>query len=230
MEPVKIVKPGDAATGHHGSAPARPGSPPAPRAAVFRHPQPELAAIASGGPIRLRALRESDLDAIISACQDPLSQRWTSLPESYSRGDAEFYVRQYSRGRWTRGEGAVFAVTGPDDAFAGSMDLRLSPTDPELADVGYLTAPAFRGRGYAPAALRAVCEWGFDALGLTRIEWRAFVGNKASRRVAEKAGFTVEGVAHAAVTHRGAKLDEWVGALLAADRSGAKADGTREPR
>lgn len=229
MEPAKIIESGEA-SGRHGSAPTQPGAPTARRAAVFGRPQPELAAVASGRPIRLRPLRESDLDAIISACQDPLSQRWTSLPESYSRSDAEFYVGPYARGRWTRGEGAVFAVTGPDDVFAGSMDLRLSPTDPGLADVGYLTAPAFRGRGYAPAALRAVCEWGFETLGLTRIEWRAFVGNEASRRVAEKAGFTIEGVARAAVIRRGAKLDEWVGALLAADLSGAKADRTRQPR
>ena len=40
----------------------------------------------------------------------------------------------------------------------------------------------------------AVCRWGFGALGLARVDWFAEVGNAGSRRVAEKAGFTIEGV------------------------------------
>ena len=38
-----------------------------------------------------------------------------------------------------------------------------------------------------------MCRWGFRERGLQRIEWLAFVGNEASRRVAEKAGFRSEG-------------------------------------
>jgi RimJ/RimL family protein N-acetyltransferase len=94
------------------------------------------------------------------------------------------------------------------------MELRISRTDPLVGDVGFLVAPQARGRGYASAALAALCGWGFTALGLARIEWRAYVGNDASRRVAEKAGFVFEGTARRAVSHRGQRVDAWVGALV----------------
>jgi hypothetical protein len=53
-----------------------------------------------------------------------------------------------------------------------------------------------------------------DELGLGRIEWWANVGNYASRRVAEKAGFTMEGTARARLLHRGVRVDGWSAGLL----------------
>ncbi|WP_460808456.1 GNAT family N-acetyltransferase [Micromonospora zhanjiangensis] len=91
------------------------------------------------------------------------------------------------------------------------------PVDPTVADVGFLTTPAYRGRGYLPAALGALAAWAFTSLGLARIEWRANVGNHASRRAAEKAGFVFEGTARHAVAHRGKRVDAWVAALLPDD-------------
>ena len=42
--------------------------------------------------------------------------------------------------------------------------------------------------------MRLICAWGFTTLGLERIELQAAVGNPASQRVAERAGFTREAV------------------------------------
>jgi RimJ/RimL family protein N-acetyltransferase len=42
-------------------------------------------------------------------------------------------------------------------------------------------------------AVREVCRWGFEELGLARIEWIAAAGNEASWRVVRKLGFTLEG-------------------------------------
>ena len=58
---------------------------------------------------------------------------------------------------------------------------------------------------------------GFAELGLRRIEWRAEVGNDASRRVAEKAGFTVEGLLRQALLTDGERRDCWVGSLVKGD-------------
>lgn len=77
-----------------------------------------------------------------------------------------------------------------------------------------------RRRAVATAALAAMTGWGFTAVGLTRIEWRANAGNTASRRVAEKAGFRFEGTARAALNHRGKRVDAWVGAVLSTDAPG----------
>ena len=53
--------------------------------------------------------------------------------------------------------------------------------------------------------------------GKSRIGWRAYLGNEASRRVAEKAGFTIEGVGRGVCVQRGQRRDAWLGALLAGD-------------
>jgi len=188
------------------------------RASTFGSAQPRLTALtAHGATVTLRAPETRDLDAIVAACRDPESVRWTTVPDPYDHRSAEFFVRQRAPLSWVRGEGGVFAVADPDDAYAGSMELRLRQVVGEEADVGYLVAPWARGRGYAPAALRALCVWGFESLGLNRIAWSAYVGNDASRRVAQKAGFHLEGVARAGCVQRGEYRDAWTAAILATD-------------
>jgi RimJ/RimL family protein N-acetyltransferase len=187
------------------------------RVAVFSRPQPVLFATAGDTELRLRPLEERDLDGVIETCRDPETVRWTTVPHPYRREHAEGFLGDVAQAAWARGTGATFAVAAADDRWVGSVDLRISPGDPLVADVGFMTAPAARGRGYLPAALTAICAWGFTTLGLARIEWRANVGNTASRRAAEKAGFVVEGVARGGVQHRGERLDVWVGGLLPGD-------------
>jgi RimJ/RimL family protein N-acetyltransferase len=52
------------------------------------------------------------------------------------------------------------------------------------------------------------------ALGVRRLEWYASVGDGASRRVAEKVGFTVEGTLRRGLEKRGTRVDAWIGSLL----------------
>lgn len=203
------------------AGPAAPGTLVARRAAVFGRPQPTLFAATGAGELRLRPMEERDLDAIVIACRDATTLRWTTLPKPYGRSDAEGFLR-YGRAAWAEGRAACFVIADPDDAYAGTIDLRLSPADPLNADVGFMTAPHARGRGYQPAALAALAAWGFTSLGLARVEWAANVGNTASRRVAEKAGFVFEGTRRAALTHRGDRIDVWVAALTAADLAGGR--------
>ena len=67
--------------------------------------------------------------------------------------------------------------------------------------IGYWTAPAERGRGVTARALRLACRWSFAHLELGRLELVTDPDNVASQRVAEKAGFTREGVLRAHVLH-----------------------------
>jgi len=194
------------------------------QAAVFGRPQPTLTAMITGGePIALRAPDERDLDGVVAACRDPETARWTTVPAPYSRANAEYFVHGRAPSRWATGTGLVGVVVDAGDRYCGSMELRLDPDDLSVADVGYLIAPWARGRGYATAALRELCRWGLETLGVRRIEWGANVGNDASRRVAERAGFTIEGTSRARALHRGEARDSWTGALLPGDTSTAGA-------
>ncbi|BDD83456.1 hypothetical protein TPB0596_32190 [Tsukamurella pulmonis] len=81
-------------------------------------------------------------------------------------------------------------------------------------ELGYWAAPGKRRRGYTLEAARRVCQWGFDILGIHRIDWWAVVGNDSSRAVAESIGFEVEGVLRQRAMLRGVPQDWWIGGLL----------------
>ncbi|MDG4817615.1 GNAT family N-acetyltransferase [Micromonospora sp. WMMD956] len=209
--PEDLPAPGDA-------GPAGPDSLDARRAAVFGRPQPTLFATVAGQELRLRPIEECDLDAITETCRDPHTVEWTTVPTPYERADAARFRRDVADAAWARGTGGYFTVADGEDRYVASVDLRIAAADPVQGMVGFMTAPHARGRGYMPAATTALAAWGFTTLGLARVEWRALVGNTASRRVAEKAGFTMEGTARGFLpTRAGSRADAWVASLLPGD-------------
>jgi RimJ/RimL family protein N-acetyltransferase len=81
--------------------------------------------------------------------------------------------------------------------------------------VGYWLAAGARGRGLTSAALQALSRWAFEELGLGRVELVTDPDNIASQRVAEKAGFTREGVLRSILVNRdGSRRDGVMFSLL----------------
>ena len=74
-------------------------------------------------------------------------------------------------------------------------------------ELGYLVFAPARGRAVATRAVRLLARFGFERLGLGRIEILAATANPASQRVAEKAGFTREGVLRSYMQSGGERLD-----------------------
>ncbi|MBV9353989.1 MAG: GNAT family N-acetyltransferase, partial [Chloroflexi bacterium] len=111
-----------------------------------------------------------------------------------------------------------FAIVAPDDArLLGSISLmRFSWVDVR-AEVGYFLAREARGQGHAVRAVRLVCAWGFDALGLERIDLLVATGNAPSQRVAERAGFTREAVLRSYFPSSEGRLDMVAFGLLAGE-------------
>jgi RimJ/RimL family protein N-acetyltransferase len=198
---------------------AGPGSPEARHAAAFGVEQPVLPTTGGSG-LRLRRPEGRDIDGIVTACRDPLVARWTSVPQPYERPYAEDFVHRHTPELWTQGIGAVYAMVEPSDTWVGGIDLNITPGDALVGEIGFLVSPRARGRGYATAAMEAITDWGLTTLGLARVEWRAYSddgGNLASRRVAEKAGFVLEGLSRGGVVQRGQRRDCWVAARLPGD-------------
>ncbi|MEU7600259.1 GNAT family protein [Streptomyces sp. NPDC041003] len=86
--------------------------------------------------------------------------------------------------------------------------------DKRASSIGLWIGKAARGRGIATEAVTRVFRWGFEDLGLPIITWSANVGNEASRAVAAKAGFQMEGTLRLRTMSQGALRDCWVGSLL----------------
>jgi RimJ/RimL family protein N-acetyltransferase len=165
----------------------------------------------------LRLPEDRDVPAITEACQDATLARWVPVPVPYDVGHAQGFVASRPAAWADEEHGEMtFAVTDAAEGRLLAM-VGLKAGDPGMREIGYWTAPWARGQGVMTGAARLTCRFGFEVLGLRRIEWWAGVGNVASRRVAEKVGFTIEGTCRARLLHRGERLDGWVGGLLAGE-------------
>jgi len=161
----------------------------------------------------LRLPAAGDVPAITRACQDEVLQRWVPVPVPYERSHAVDFVASRPE-RWGADDGEMtFAITDRSDGSLLGM-VGLHARDATMREIGYWTAPEARGRGVMTDAARLACRFGFEDLGLARIEWLAGVGNDASWRVAEKLGFRMEGTCRSRLLHRGERIDGWVGGLL----------------
>jgi len=145
----------------------------------------------SDGVVALRHWAESDVDEIVSCLDgDEEIGRWLDLiPQPYTRDDALEFVRGIGK--------ESFAVTdAASGRLLGSIGVRWNEQR-DVAEIGYWLRAGERGRGAMGRALALATAFAFDQ-GAARIQLRTAVGNDASRRVAERAGFALEGVLRAA--------------------------------
>ena len=82
-------------------------------------------------------------------------------------------------------------------------------------EVGYWLDAGFEGRGLVTRAVTAVLDEAFGPLGLHRVELRTNPANGRSRSVAQRLGFTQEGVLREAAAFADERRDEVVYGLLA---------------
>ncbi|MEN8650078.1 GNAT family N-acetyltransferase [Streptomyces sp. 21So2-11] len=165
----------------------------------------------------LRPFEQADTDAVLLACQDPGIQRWTTIPSPYERWHAESFVGRQAPDGWRSGTVHSFAVLtrGGAELVAAVSTVRREQSD--TAEIGFWAAAGYRGRGYVTESVLALAHWVFTTVGVERLEWRAEVGNTASRAVAEKAGFVLEGTQRSGIVNKGIRRDAWIGALLPSD-------------
>ena len=175
---------------------------------LARLEQPVLA----GNGFVLRPWRAEDIPSVAAAYQDPAIQLWHA--RSLSLAEAAAWVGQWP-GRWQAETGAGWAVA--DDEVLGQISLRRFELAQGLAEISYWVLPAARGRQLAAQALRLLSGWAFDVLGLHRIEVAHSTRNTASCRVAERAGYPVEGTKRGEALHADGWHDVHLHARLAGD-------------
>jgi RimJ/RimL family protein N-acetyltransferase len=134
-----------------------------------------------GDELVLRPLAQADVDALVLALNDPDIVRFIpGVPSPYTRSDAKAWVKRCEE-VWRSGESEPLAIVDAETGeLLGSIELHFSgPT------VGYWVAPEARGRGVATRALELVCA----STEIRPLRLTTHPDNRASQRVAEKAGF-----------------------------------------
>ncbi len=156
----------------------------------------------------LRAYQRDDAPAVAEACRDELLQRWLPLPNPYTDADAMTWCRDIAPRFRETGEGIEWAAMRlADNRLVGSFGLKRTDWRARSSEIGYWVAPWGRGQGLAVEAVLAIARWLLHEQGFERMVLRAATGNTASLRVAEKAGFTREGVERGARELRGERHD-----------------------
>lgn len=163
----------------------------------------------------LRPLGPQDTAAVYTAAQDPDIQRWTTIPSPYLPEHAQSFTELLAPEGWSTGSMFTFGVFLPDGALTGVLSLTLRSLG--TAEVGFWATKEHRGLGYTTEATLAAAHWAFTSLSIDRVEWRAEVGNTASRAVAENAGFTHEGTLRSSINNKGVRRDCWLASLLPSD-------------
>lgn len=96
----------------------------------------------------------------------------------------------------------IEAETGAAVVWCGFHDIDWQGRQ---CDTGYWVRKSAQGRGFATEAANALVRYAFGALGMRRIGLTYSDGNEASRRIAEKLGFSLEGVQRGANVLPGGK-------------------------
>ncbi|MEE8353937.1 MAG: GNAT family protein, partial [Dehalococcoidales bacterium] len=115
-----------------------------------------------------------------------------------------------------------FTMNDPTDgSFIGGCGLNGINRVNGTANLGYWVRTGWTRRGVATAATLLLAEFGIRHAGLTRIEILTATGNRASRRVAEKAGATREGVLRNRLLVHGKLHDAVLYSVIPGDLPGA---------
>jgi RimJ/RimL family protein N-acetyltransferase len=145
----------------------------------------------SDGVILLRSWTHADAPAIVECItgDGELAEWLDRLPQPYRLEDAHFYID-------LEGEEKFALTDAGSGRVLGSIGLRWDHEE-ATAEIGYWIRRDARGAGLMTRAVILVARYAFEQ-GAARVFLRADPENAASCRVAEKAGFTKEGVLRSA--------------------------------
>ncbi len=143
----------------------------------------------------LRALRMEDTDFILREWGSPVVTLYMrDTAPLQTREEAESWLRPLqdpSSLPTVKWWGIELKAEG---ALIGTCGYHSWNEEHARAEIGYDLWPDYWGRGLMPEALRVLLRYGFEVMGLNRVEATTHTENEQSMRVLEKLGFRREGV------------------------------------
>jgi ribosomal-protein-serine acetyltransferase len=170
--------------------------------------------------ILVRPHEVRDIDALYVAIRESMAEvsRW--LPwchAAISMEEVAAFV-EFSRAGWADKSQYQFVIC---DALSGmpigGISLNHLARPNRLANMGYWVRTSATGRGVASQAVKLVAAFGFQELGLTRIEIAAIPENVASCSVARSVGAKLEGLARNRLVMHGKAYDANLYSLIPGD-------------
>lgn len=143
----------------------------------------------------LRRFTLDDAQDLLECASDPEVPKYTSWEQHKTIDDAIQTINQImsiyddtGTKRWTWG----IEHKADDNKLIGTFTIWGEP-EHARAEIGYILGRPYWGQGLVSEAAREVLRFGFNELGLNRIQASCDLENIASARVMEKNGMTYEG-------------------------------------
>lgn len=150
--------------------------------------------ILEGQKVRLRPITADDAAGMFSALSDEESMRLTGTQDTFTFEQVAAFCKKVSESN----DRADYAITLKDDPKSKYIgEVVLSDIDEENRSASFRIAMAghsFFGKGYGSEATHLIVDYGFEMLGLHRIELEVYDFNPRAQHVYEKVGFVKEGV------------------------------------
>jgi ribosomal-protein-alanine N-acetyltransferase len=173
------------------------------------------AGMLEGRLIRLRPVREADLDRLYDA-HIAIRTRGNYFPLGVQSEPA--FRREFAEnGFWQKTEGMLVIVT-MEGEIAGHSEFFRPVSYWDAFELSYqLYDDRYGGRGYATEAVQLLVDYLFENKKEHRIHLVIVPENAASRRIAEKCGFILEGTVRGAFFNQGRNQDVLLYSLLRTD-------------
>jgi ribosomal-protein-serine acetyltransferase len=149
--------------------------------------------------------------------------------QSYGRRDALIFLRD-SISAWGEGRAYDFAIRflGDPGRHLGNVSVWFTSKQSRIGEVGYWIHSAETGKGIGTEATARIIQVAFEELEMHRVTLRIAVGNRPSERIAEKLGFTREGLLRDELQIKGRWVDHTVWGLLDDEYTKLKEEYERE--
>jgi RimJ/RimL family protein N-acetyltransferase len=169
----------------------------------------------TGSRSLLRPIRETDLEALYAAHTN-IANRGSFFPLGVQSESA--FKRDFAEsGFWQREEGTLLIET-LDGELAGHIEFFKPVSYWDAFELSYqLYDDRFAGRGLVTEAVQLLVDYLFATKKQHRIQLVIVPENAASRRIAEKCGFALEGTARGAFYNQGRNQDVLIYSLLRDD-------------
>lgn len=157
----------------------------------------------------LRTLTSENIDDFMDWATDDEVTQYMMWDSYTSRSEAEHFFESVVAGHpW-------FKAICLGDKVIGSMTLDKGKGAHSCkAELGYVLAKKYWGKGYATQAIKLTLEAGFDDLDIVRIDAYVDPGNIGSQRVLEKNGFIREALLKNFIIQKGELKDRYIYSFL----------------
>jgi RimJ/RimL family protein N-acetyltransferase len=144
----------------------------------------------------LRAPRFGDGAMVLETVRASLPElkRWMPwASDGYALEDAEEWCRR-NAGKFLSREEFQFLIFSKQGDHLGSVGVFRFEWSVPRCEIGYWLGTAHCGQGFMTEAVKGVTKLAIDLLHCERVEIRTDGRNERSRRVAERAGFLLDGL------------------------------------